>query len=97
MVPSSRTVVTGRPRRGSLAPEEGQQVGVELVLKCGGEAVRRTRVVDLLRALDEPGGFPGRVLDGNDLIVLAVQDQSRDIELLEVSAKSASEKALMES
>src|SRR5215472_7231471 len=74
----------GRPRSGSLAPEEGQQVGVELVLKCGGEAVRRTRVVDLLRAVDEPGGFPGRVLDGNDLVVLAVQDQSRDIELMEV-------------
>ena len=33
--------------------------------------MRRTWVVDLLCVLDEPGGFPGRVLDGNDLVVIA--------------------------
>jgi hypothetical protein len=69
---------TEKPRRGCrlwLAPEEGQQVGVELVLMGRGEAMRRARIVDLLRALDEPGRFPGRVIDGNDLVVLAVQDQ----------------------
>src|SRR5262244_3966495 len=40
--------------------------------------------VDAVARIDDRGGFPGRVLDGNDLVVLAVQDQSRDIELLEV-------------
>src|SRR5512133_3494566 len=44
-----------RRGRSRLTPEEGQQVGVELVLMGGGEAVRRARIVDLLRVLDEPG------------------------------------------
>jgi hypothetical protein len=44
-----------RDRADELAPEEGQQVGVELILKRGREAVRCARIVDLLRALDEPG------------------------------------------
>jgi hypothetical protein len=50
----------------------------------GGEAVRRARVVDFPRVPDEPGRFPGRVIDGNDLVVLTVQNQGRDVELLEV-------------
>src|SRR2546422_7077707 len=66
------------------APEEGQQVSVYLILMRGSEAVRRARIVDFLRALDDPGRFLRRVLDGNDLIVLTVHDQGRDIELLEV-------------
>src|SRR5947209_16582200 len=52
-----------------LAPEEGQQIGVDLILMRGREAVRRARIVDFLRALDDPGRFLRRVLDGNDLIV----------------------------
>ena len=46
--------------------------------------MRRARIVDFLRALDQPRRFPRRILDGNDLVVLAVHDQGRDIELLEV-------------
>src|SRR5262249_22077937 len=68
----------------SLAPEEGQQVGVDLVLKRCRKAVRRARIVDFLRALDQPGRFPRRVLDWHDLVVLTVHDQGRNIELLEV-------------
>src|SRR5882724_6624539 len=75
------TSVTGAEE---LAPEEGQQVGVDLILMRGREAVRRARIVDFLGALDEPGRFLRRVLDGNDLIVLTVHDQGWDIELLEV-------------
>src|SRR5262249_50310399 len=66
------------------ASQEGQQVGVDLILMGRGEAVWRTGIVDLLRALDEPGRLPSRVLHRDDLVVLAVQDQGRDIELLEV-------------
>ena len=63
-----------------LGSEEGQQVSVDLILMRGSEAVRRARIVDFLRALDESGRFHRRVLDGNDLVVLAVHDQGRDIE-----------------
>ena len=63
-----------------LGSQERQQVGVDLILMRGREAVRRARIVDFLRALDEPGRFLRRVLDGNDLVVLTVHDQGRDIE-----------------
>src|SRR5688500_13949850 len=64
--------------------DEGEQVRVHLILERRGKAVRRARVVDLLRAPDESGRLPGGVLDRNDLVVLAVKDQSRDIELPEI-------------
>lgn len=67
-----------------LGPRECQQVRVDLILKHGCEAVRCTRIVDFLRALDESGCFYRRVLDGNYLVVLAVHDKGRDIDLLEV-------------
>src|SRR5215471_15842157 len=44
----------------------------------------RARVVDFLCPLDELGGFLCGVLDGNNLVVFAVQDQSWDVELLKV-------------
>src|SRR5919109_1964020 len=78
------TSVTGAKE---LAPEEGQQVGVDLLLMRGREAVRRARIVDFLGALDEPRRLHRRVLDGNDLVVLPVHDQGRDIDLLEVLGK----------
>src|SRR5262249_22123626 len=59
----------------SRTPEEGQQVSVDLILMRGCEAVGRARIVNLLRTFDEPRRFLRRVLDGNDLVVLAVQDQ----------------------
>src|SRR5215475_5473976 len=48
------------------------------------EAVWCARIVDYRRAPDELGRLPRRVLDGNDLVVLAVHDQGRNIDLLEV-------------
>jgi hypothetical protein len=50
----------------------------------GREAVRCARIVDFLRAFDEPGRFLSRILDGNDLVILAVHNKGRDVELLEV-------------
>jgi hypothetical protein len=67
-----------------LGPQEAQQVSVDLILMRGRKAVRCTRIVDFLRAPDESGRLHRRVLDGNDLVVLAVHDQGRDIDLLEV-------------
>ena len=67
-----------------LGFQEGQQVGVELILMGCSEAVRCARIVDFLRALDELGRFLSRILDGNDLVVLTMHDQGWDIELLEV-------------
>src|SRR5262245_2053539 len=68
----------------SLAPEEGQQVGVDLFLVRRREAVRRARIVYLLGALDQPGRFLCGVLDRDDLVVLAVQDQGWHVESLQV-------------
>ena len=67
-----------------LGPQEGQQVGVDLILMRGREAVRCARIVDFLCAPDELNRLHRRVLNGNDLVVLAVHDQGRDIDLLEV-------------
>ena len=49
-----------------------------------GESVWCAGIVDFLRALDQSGRFFGRVLHGDDLVVFAVQDQSRNIDLLEI-------------
>ena len=67
-----------------LAPEEREQVGIDLILMRRRDAVRRARIVDFLGSLDEPCRLYRRVFDGNDLVVLTVQDQGGDIELLEV-------------
>src|SRR5712664_2139889 len=40
----------------SVVPlDEGEQFPVDLILMRGGEAVRRARIVDVLRALDQSG------------------------------------------
>src|SRR5687768_12363878 len=64
--------------------DEGEQLRVDLILMRGGDAVRRARVVDVLRALDESSRLYSRVFHRNDLVVLAVKYQSRYIKLLEV-------------
>ncbi len=51
---------------------------------CGSKAVRSTRIVNFLCATDESSRLHCRVLDGNDLVIIAVHDQSRDIDLLKV-------------
>ena len=50
----------------------------------GRKAVRRTRIIDFLCAPYETSRLHRRVLDGNNLVVIAVQDQGRDIDLFEV-------------
>src|SRR5215831_20299636 len=64
--------------------DESEQLGVDLILMRGGDAVRRAREVDVLRALDESGRLLSRVLRRNDLIVLAVEHEGRHVELLQV-------------
>src|SRR3546814_9925493 len=64
-----------------LRLNESEQIGVDLVLMRGREAVRRARIVDFLRTLDEPGRFLRRVLDRDDLVVLPVHNQGRNVEL----------------
>src|SRR5215510_2813960 len=67
-----------------LTPKECQQVAVDLILMRRREAVRRSRIVDFLRALNEPGRFPRRVFDRNDLVVLTVQDERWYVELFQI-------------
>lgn len=67
-----------------LSAEEGQQVVVDLILECVGQTVRCTGVVDLLHVLDEASRFTGGVVDGDDLVVLTVQEECRNVDLLEV-------------
>src|SRR5262245_40487897 len=49
-----------------------------------GEAMWRAWIINLLGTLDEPGRFLGRVLDRNDLVVLAVHDQGGHVESLQI-------------
>src|SRR4030095_8062554 len=74
--------------------DEREQIGVDPILVRCRETVRRARVVDLLGALDESGRFPRRVLDGNDLVIFAVHDQRRNVELLEVLGEVGLRKGL---
>src|SRR3989440_4798447 len=67
-----------------LGPQEGQQVGVELLLVCAHEAVGRARIDLQGRVLDDLRGEKGRVTDRHDLVVITVDDQGRNVELLEV-------------
>src|SRR5215470_11550062 len=49
--------------------------------------MRRTRIVDLLRALNKPCGLSGRILHGNDLIIFAMKNKSWEVELFQVFGK----------
>src|SRR3989442_9283270 len=64
--------------------EKGEQIGVELVFVRGGKAVRRPLVDLELCALDELRLEKSRVGDRHDLVVVALDDQSWNVELLEV-------------
>src|SRR5450759_5002689 len=67
-----------------LRPEEGQQIGVELVLVRVGQTMGAARIDFQRRVLDEFRREQGRSRDRHDLIVIAVDDQSRHVELLQV-------------
>src|SRR5689334_7888015 len=69
---------------GCLAPEKGQQIGVDLVLVRSREAVRRAWIVDFLCAPDQPSRFSRRVMDRDDLDIFAVHDERRHIDLVEI-------------
>src|SRR5687767_7523225 len=75
IIPSSR-------RRRPLTSDESEQLRVDLILVRRGDAVRRAWVIDVLRVLDELGRLHSRVFHRNDLVVLAVKHQCRNIELL---------------
>src|SRR2546425_9969005 len=63
-----------------LPAEEGQQVAVDLVRMRGRQTVRKSRIVDFGGVLDELRRLLRRILDRDDLIVLTVHDQGRDID-----------------
>jgi len=67
-----------------LRPEEGQQVFVELPLVRGHQAMGCARIDLQGGVLDEPGGEQGRVGNGHDLVIIAMDDQGGDVEALEV-------------
>ncbi len=67
-----------------LRPQEGQQVGVELLLAREGQAVGRAWIDLQGGILDELGGEQGRVADWHDLVVVTVDNQGWNVELLEV-------------
>ena len=64
--------------------QERQEFGVYLVLMRSREAMGSAGVVDILRALDEPRRFLRGVVNWHDLIVFAVQEEGRNIELLQI-------------
>ena len=57
-----------------LGLQEGQQVGIDLILMRGREAMRCTWIKYLSSAFDKFHRLDCRVLDGNNLVVLAVYD-----------------------
>ena len=67
-----------------LGPYERQQVSIDLILMCDGKAMRGARIVDFLCAPDQSCCLQPRDLYRNDLVVLAVYDQDRNINLLEI-------------
>lgn len=44
----------------------------------------RTRIVELFRVLDDSRGLVSRIFDGNNLIILTMQDQRWNIKLPEI-------------
>ena len=76
---------------------ELEQVGIEAILERGREAVPGAFVDLQRRLLDDLRGQERRRADRHDLIVVAVDDQRRDVDLLRSSVRSVSEKTLMQS
>src|ERR1035437_3109393 len=67
-----------------LRPEEGQQIGVELVLVRVGQTMGTAGIDLQRRVLDEFRREHCRSRDRHDLIVIAVDDQRRHVDLLQV-------------
>src|SRR4029450_10329549 len=67
-----------------LAPDEGQQVLVDLLVVRRGHAMGQPGIDLEPGALDQLGREQRGVGDRNDLVVVAVHDQRRDVDALEV-------------
>src|SRR5438094_9203774 len=78
-----RTRPKARPRP-DLGPDECQEVGVDPVLVGRAQAVRRALVDLETCVLDQLGGTQGGGPDRDDLIVIAVDDEGRHVELPEI-------------
>ena len=61
-----------------------QQVSVDSIRFSCGDAMSAARIVDLLCPADQFGRLLRRDRHRNNLVVLAVKQQGRDIELLEI-------------
>ena len=68
----------------ALAAQEREQITVHLVLMRSREAMGGARVVDVFGAVDEARRFSCGVVYRHDLIVLAVQDESGNLDLLQI-------------
>ncbi len=71
-------------RRGRSSLDEGEQVLVYLVLPCGAHAVWAALVDLQFHVFDDLGGKHDRGADWQDLIVVAVENQGRHVEFLQV-------------
>src|ERR1700692_1950262 len=68
----------------ALGLEKRQELSVDLVLECRAHAVRRAFVNLETCILDQLGGKHRGSADRNDLIVVAVYDQRRHVDLFEI-------------
>lgn len=68
----------------ALTAEAREEVFLDLVLMRGREAMRRARIIDLLRNLDKASRLLCIVFQGNDLVVFAVQNQHRNVDPFQV-------------
>jgi len=68
----------------NLCLDEREQISVDLVLVRRAHAVRQARVDFQRGALDDLGRKHGRGADRHDLVVVAVHDEGRHVELIEI-------------
>src|SRR5260370_28368698 len=64
--------------------DESEEVGIDLVLLGLADAVGSLRVDLQSRVLHQLGGHESRGADRHDLVIIAMQDQGRDVDLLEI-------------
>src|SRR5690606_18708454 len=78
--PGSLQASTGSP----VGAQELEEILVDPVLVRGGQAVRRAGIVNVLHVRNQPGRLARRVVNRDDLVVLAVQQQGRHVDLPQV-------------
>src|ERR687887_2427952 len=67
-----------------LTRDEREQIRVDLLFVRRAHAVRQARINFQRRILDQLGRLQGRGADRYDLVIVAMQDQGRDVELLQI-------------